>query len=210
MTLPISAGRRIWGVLNVEEMPFAKYYLYAERLLLVIMALARPLLERGIEFESVVRQEDIHPVTGLPSFPQFYAMLQLEFARLEAEKGTLAIVLVELANFDALAQRHGKPGVFGLVRDLAAVARDAAGGPTWAFHYKGDPQIALVCPNLDADGASLLALTLLGRANAAEWRVEGERVSVELMLGFAARSGGGQSSDELMEAAERLLEMQKV
>jgi polysaccharide biosynthesis protein PelD len=210
MTLPISAGRRIWGVLTIEEMPFAKYNLYAERLLLVIMALARPMLERAIEFESVVRQEDTHPVTGLPSFPQFYAMLQIEFARLEAEKGTLAILIVELANFDELAEAHGKQQVFGLLRDLAAMAQEIVAGPTWQFHYKTEPQLALVCPNLDADGASLLSLTLLGKVNGHEWRCGDARVSIELVLGFAARSGGGQSADELMEAAERLLEMQKV
>jgi GGDEF domain-containing protein len=168
------------------------------------------MLERAIEFESVVRQEDTHPVTGLPSFPQFYAMLQIEFARLEAEKGTLAILVVELANFDELADAHGKQQVFELLRDLAGMTRENAAGPTWVFHYKAEPQLALVCPNLDADGASLLSLTLLGKVNAHEWRCGNTRVSIELILGFAARSGGGQSSDELMEAAERLLEMQKV
>jgi GGDEF domain-containing protein len=210
LTLPISAGRRIWGVLTIEEMPFAKYNLYAERLLLVIMALARPMLERAIEFESVVRQEDTHPITGLHSFPQFYAMLQIEFARLEAEKGTLAILVVECANFDELAGAHGKDQVFGLLRDLAGMTREIAAGPTWAFHYKTETQIALVCPNLDADGASLLSLTLLGNVNAREWRCGDTRVSIDLILGFAARSATGQSADELMEAAERLLEMQKV
>ena len=210
LALPIPAGRRIWGVLTIEEMPFARYNIYAERLLLVIMALARPLLERAIEFEDVVRQEDTHPVTGLPSVRQFYSVLQNEFSRLAAEKGTLAMLIVELANFEELAGTHGKEQVFGLLREVAALTQEAAAGPALAFHYKGEPQLAFVCPNLDADGASLLALTLLGKVNTHEWRPGDVRVSLDLILGFAARSGGGQSPEELMEAAERLLEMQKV
>ncbi len=91
ITMPITAGRRIWGVLNIEEMPFARYNLYSERMLRVIMALAAPGLERAIEFDSVVHQEDVNPITGLPSFPELYAMLQLELARFRVESGTLAV-----------------------------------------------------------------------------------------------------------------------
>jgi GGDEF domain-containing protein len=209
VTLPISAGRRIWGVLSIEEMPFEKYNLYAERLLLVIMALARPMLERGIEFESIVRQEDVHPVTGLPSFPEFYAMLELELARLRQEKGTLAIVLVEIANFADLAERGGREEAFRLAARLAALLREAAAGPVWIFHYKAEEQLAVICPNLDADGASLFSLRLLGKVNGEEWSIAGARTVADVVLGFAARSGA-QTADELMEAAENLLQMQKV
>jgi GGDEF domain-containing protein len=210
MTLPISAGRRIWGVLNIEEMPFAKYNLYAERLLLVIMALAGPSLERAIEFESVLRQEDTNPITGLPSYPQFYAMLQLELARLEEVKGTLAVIILELSNFDRLSEQHGRTKAVESLRDLAKLAQELLGGPSYVFHYKSEEQLALVCPNLDADGTSLFALNLLSKVNAREWSIAGERVFLELVLGFSARSGGGQSAEELMDGAEKLLEMQKV
>ena len=42
ITLPIVIGRRAWGVLNVEEMPFARYNLYSERLLQVIRREVEP------------------------------------------------------------------------------------------------------------------------------------------------------------------------
>jgi GGDEF domain-containing protein len=209
MTLPITAGRRIWGALSIEDMPFEKYNLYAERLLQVIMALTRPMLERGIEFDSIVRQEDIHPVTGLPSFPQFYAMLELEIARLRDEKGTLAVVIVEIANFAALAEKAGRAEAFVAAGRLAVLARESAAGPVWIFHYKADEQLAVLCPSLDADGASLFSLGLLGRVNEEEWTVAGSRVVADVVVGFAARSGS-QGADELMEAAENLLQMQKV
>jgi GGDEF domain-containing protein len=210
MTLPITAGKRIWGVLNIEEMPFVKYNLYSERLLLLIMALAGPALERAIEYDSLVRQEDIHPLTGIPSFSQFYAMLQRELGRLTVESGTLAVLVLELLNFGALVEEFGKEQVFALMRDLAHLAQELSGSQARLFHYKAEPQLALLYPNLDADGASLFSLTLLEKANAAQWKTRDARAFIELILGFSARSGAEQSADDLLVAAENLLEMQKV
>lgn len=210
ITMPIAAGRRIWGVLNIEEMPFARYNLYSERMLLVIMALAAPGLERAIEFDSVVHQEDINPITGLPSFPELYAMLQLELARLRVESGTCAVLVLELANFDDLAAAHGREQALVFIRDIARIVQDTCAGQASVFHYKTQSQLAVLYPRLDADGASLFSLTMLGKVNATEWRVKEQRAYLEVILGFSALAGAEQTADELLEAAQNLLEMQKV
>ena len=210
LTMPITAGRRTWGVLNIEEMPFAKYNLYSERLLQVIMALAGPALERAIEFESIVRQEDINPVTGLPSFPELYAMMELELARLAVQKGTFAVLVLDLANFGALVESHGKEQALLLLRDVARVLSEVSGGLARVFHYKGQSQLALLHPGLDADGASLFCLTVLDRMSTEEWMAGGTRAYLEIIVGFATRSRAGQTVEELLSAAENLLEMQKV
>ncbi len=207
---PITAGRRIWGVLAVEEMPFEKYNLYTERLLGLIMALAAPALEKAIEYDAVVRQEDTNPVTGLPSFTQFSALLERELARQDAEHGTLAVMVLELLNYQALVAEHGRQPVLGLLGEVAAAARETAGAAARLFHYKGEAQLALLVPNLDADGASLFSLTLLGKVNERQWTVRGARVFLELILGFGVRGAPGQTAQDLLESAENLLEMQKV
>jgi GGDEF domain-containing protein len=210
ITLPITAGHRIWGVLNIEEMPFARYNLYTERLLLMIMALAGPALERAIEYESLIRQEDINPVTGLPSFAQFYTLLERERARLAVEPGTLAVLVLEVLNFPALAAEHGRDPALGLLSEVSALLLDLSAGRARVFHYKAETQLVLLYPSLDADGVSLFSLTLLGRLNAKEWKLRDVGVRLEVILGFAVLSGHEQSSDDLLEAAGNLLEMQKV
>jgi GGDEF domain-containing protein len=210
ITMPILAGRGTWGVLNIEEMPFAKYNLYSERLLQVIMALVAPALGRAIEFESVVRQEDINPVTGLPSFPELYALLQLELARLSVEGGRLSVFVVELTNLDDLVKEHGREEALLLMRDLSRVLQESAAGPAQVFHYKAEAQLAVLIPKLDADGASHFSLTVLEKANLTEWKVKEARAFMEIILGFASWSRAEQSADALLEAAENLLEMQKV
>ena len=210
MTLPIAAGRRIWGVLNVEEMPFAKYNLYTDRLLPMIMTLAGPALERAIEFESVLRQEDIHPLTGIPSFSQFYALLARELPRLAVENGTLAVVILELLNFPKLLEEHGREASFHLIVEVARIVQELSGGHARLFHYKSESQLALLYPNLDSDGASLFSLNLLEKVNSTEWRVRDARTFIELILGFSVRTASNQSPDDLLDSAANLLEMQKV
>jgi GGDEF domain-containing protein len=210
ITLPISAGRRIWGVLNIEEMPFAKYNLYSEKLLLLIMSLAGPALERAIEYDATVTQEEINAVTGLPSFSRFYLFLEKELERVSAAHGTLAVVIFELLNFAALSQSFGKEETLTLLARVARSTQGMSGPQSRLFHYKGEGQLVLLCPNLDSDGVSLFSLNVLGKANTEEWKVKESRAYLELILGFAVRTGAEKSPGELLDAAENLLEMQKV
>jgi GGDEF domain-containing protein len=210
MTLPISAGRRIWGALTIEEMPFAKYNLYTERLLLLIMALAAPALERAIEYESMIRQEEIDAVTGLPTFSQFYSLFEKEITRSAQEKGTFAVVIFELLNYPTLAEHFGREEALRLLGEIAVMAQALAGPHARFFHYKGEGQLAVLCPNLDRDGASLFCLNVLGKVNSDVWQARGERAYLELILGFSAQAGTVKSPDELLKAAENLLDMQKV
>jgi GGDEF domain-containing protein len=210
MTLPIAVGRRIWGVLNIEDMPFAKYNLYTERLLLLIMALAAPALERAIEYESLIGQEEINSVTGLPSFSRFFTLLEKELGRLTLEKSTLAVVIFELLNFPALSEQFGREEALRLLAEMARSAQALAGTQARFFHYKDEGQLALLYPNLDADGASLFSLNVLGKVNSETWEARGTRVYLDLILGFSVRTGAVKSPDDLLDAAENLLEMQKV
>ena len=124
--------------------------------------------------------------------------------------GTLAVLVLEVANLDDLAKEHGREQSLLLLREIAHVVQEASGGLAQIFHYKAESQLAVLYPKLDADGASHFSLTVLGSMNSTEWKVKGERVFLEVMLGFAARSAAGQSADALLESAENLLEMQKV
>jgi len=210
MTLPIVAGRSIWGVLNIEDMPFAKYNLFAEKLLLMVMALAAPALERAIDFQAVVRQEDVNPVTGLPSFLQFFSMLANEVKRTAAGQENVTILVLDLTNFTDLVGRFGKDAVLLLMVDLTKGIRELAQGHVRFFHYKADSQLALLCPGLGSDGASLFSLNLLEMINGGRWMIREERVFLEVILGFSVAAGATQSVEDLLGVAENLLLMQKV
>ena len=210
MTFPVAAGRRIWGVLNIESMPFLKYNLYTEKLLQLILSLCAPALERALEYEAVVRQAEANPITGLPSFTELHSLLEAGIQRARLQGGTLSVIVLELANFTLLAERWGEEAALGLFRPLAAELNALSGSRGSVFHYKEDGQLAALVPDLDYDGASLLCLEILGAINDRTWALREQPVQLEVILGYASLSEKEPHADALLSIAENILEMQKL
>ncbi len=209
ITFPIQIENRIWGVLNIEEMPFIKYNQYTERLLFIIISLIEPALQKAVAYESLVRKEEVDTVTGLPLFTSFYKVLSEEIKRKSLEQGKLSIIITEIVNFSTLVTESGRVSVQKVIPPIVQKINDASGYTGQPFEYKEDNQIAFIFPNLDYDGASLYCLEILEILNGADWKVDGKPVMLEAVIGYSSYSGT-QSPDELIELAENLLQMQKV
>ena len=209
ITLPLAAGRKVWGVLNIEAMPFEKYNLYSERLLQIIISLAEHSLERAIDYEAIIQTEETDSSTGLPLFSQFYKVLGEETRRMEAQKGSLTIIVIDIVNHAELSKDHGREKVKSLYPAIVAELDILSDRKAQFFHYKEETQIAIIFPNLDYDGASLFSLESLEKLNSESWRLDEESIPLEAIIGFSVYSGSG-GPDQLLEQAEHLLEMQKV
>jgi diguanylate cyclase (GGDEF)-like protein len=210
MTLPVMAGRQIWGVLNIADMPFAKYNLYTEKLVTMVLALAAPALERAVEYEAVVTQAEVHPVTGLPAFAQFFSLLKETFRRARQNRETLSVLILELTNFDSLSETFGRENALHLVSRLAGQMLILSRNKANLFHYKDENQIVLLYPHLDYDGASQFSLEALNHINAHEWSLKEKQVDLEVMVGYASLSEDEVEAEGLLQIAENILEMQKV
>ena len=210
MTFPVAAGRKIWGVLNIADMPFAKYNLYTEKLVTMILALAAPALERAVEYEAVVTQAEVHPVTGLPGFTQFFSLLKNTLLRARRNKETLSVLILELTNFDTLSESFGRANVLQRVSQLAGQLVILSKNKANLFHYKDENQIAVLYPHLDYDGASLFSLETLSMINEKEWILQEQKVNLEVMVGYASLSEEQLEAEGLLQIAENILEMQKV
>lgn len=209
-TIPIHAGRKVWGILNIEEMPFEKYNLYTERIIQLIVTLASGALEKALEYETVLKQAETNPITGLPSFMHFSQILTNELKRVKLEKGKLSVIIAEIQNFGVLSDKYGHDNVLRLIVKLIETMTLISENKARFFHYKGENQIVILYPNLDFDGTSLFSLNLLEAVNAKEWEINGESVSLDLILGYASLSGEEQTAKDLLGIAENLVEMQKI
>jgi len=210
MTFPVTAGRKIWGVLNIADMPFSKYNLYTEKLVTMILALAAPALERAVEYEAVVTQAEVHPVTGLPAFAQFFSLLSETLKRARQNKETLSVLILELTNFDSLTETFGRKNALQLISQLAGQLVILSKNKANLFHYKNENQIVLLYPHLDYDGASLFSLEALNGINQNEWSLNEQLVNLEVMVGYASLSEDQVEAEGLLQIAENILEMQKV
>ncbi len=209
LTLPIHIKRRVWGILNIEEMPFEKYNLYSERILHIVLNLAEPALERAVEHQRIIDTQEVDPETGLPYVSIFFRDVEEHVATVRDARTTLTIILLEVVNFDRILRDYGARPAKGLWTPLIAELTKLSEHKASFYHYKGENQIAAVFPGLDHDGASLFCLETLGMVNAREWTVSDEATPVEVAIGFASHSGEDVSTGQLIEQAETLLDMQK-
>ena len=210
ITIPLNLSQRIWGVLNIQEMPFEKYNFNSERILQIIASLAEHSIERAVAYESITQQGEIDDQTGLPLFSQFYRTLEEEAKRTGIQKGTFSIIIVEITNYARLAEEKGLDETKGLVKQLAEELRSISDRKAHCFEYKEDSQLALLIPGLDIDGVSLFSLETLERIHTGGFRIGTETVPLEVAIGFSVFAGEGETTEQLLEQAESLLEMQKV
>ncbi|MBN1699228.1 MAG: hypothetical protein JW881_17035 [Spirochaetales bacterium] len=209
-TAPIFAGHKIWGVLNVEEIPFEKFNLYTEKILLMILALVAPALERAIEYESFTVEEALNPITKLPPFSQFYVFLEKELGRMIMEKGTLSVVIIEMIKYTELFGEFDREEVLHLIAMLIEDIKRLSENKALFFHYKSNNQLCFIYPNLDYDGCSLFCLDILELLNEKEYEINDKKARIEAILGYASLGEKEQNANDLLNVAENLLEMQKI
>jgi GGDEF domain-containing protein len=209
MCFPLLVGERIWGALEIEEMPLARYNLHTERVIAALLSMAAPALQRAAEYEAVLEQGEPHPLTGLPSFPQLHSLLGAALHRARRGGGTLSVLVLELTNFGALSDRLGLEAVSRLVgmlaRELLMLSRNQAR----VFHYRNANQIAVLYPGLDHDGASLFSLEALGLLSRKDWGLGDPPVRLEVLLGFASLSDTEGEAEQLLRRAEQVLQVQR-
>jgi GGDEF domain-containing protein len=210
ITIPLYISQRVWGVLNISEMPFEKYNFYSERILQIIASLAGHSIEKAVAYESIIRKEEIDERTGLPLFSQFFRTLEEEVKRAGVQKSTFSIILIELTNYDRLVEENGSDAAKGVVKEISEALQTISDRQAYCFQYKEEFQLALLIPGLDIDGVSLFSLETLEKINTGDWKILGEPAPVEAVIGFSIFSGGGATADQLLEQAENLLEMQRV
>ena len=208
ITLPIFLGRDAWGVVNIEEMPFVKYNRYTEQILTIIIDLAHPAIEKAVEYEALLRGEEIDEATGLPRFGQLHRLLDGELKKRKGKRGSVSLLILEITNVETLSQAAGNKALPGTFTELVSIVEGICSGRVRYFRYRQENQIAVIFTDLDYDGASMYCFELISRINDHQWRLEGG-VSPEVILGYAVSQEGMKTPEELMEGAERLLEIQK-
>jgi len=210
LTFPINTSTTRWGVLNIESMPFPKYNLYTERILSILVDLAAPAIEHAVEYEEMIKHEDIDSISGLPSPIQFMNLVEKEITH-SLERGTgFSIVIMELTGFDELVATYGNEKIYGLVLKLLARINTLSGNKLDFFHYTNNNQFAFFYPGADYDGAAFLCFESLGMLSSHEWVIDGNDISLEAIFGYSSMGSTKISRDELLDSAEQLIEMQKV
>jgi polysaccharide biosynthesis protein PelD len=210
LTFPIRTGKSVWGVLNIEELPFSKYNLYTEKILGMLVELAAPSIERAVDYENSVRYSDLNPLTGLPGFLRFRELIGREVEQTPDGRHTFAIFILEIRNLSVLIETFGEARAHRLIMRLIEGLADLSRSAVEAFHYLNENQFALFHPGLDRDGAAFYTLQCLGFINGRRWDVDRTPAVMDVIIGQACFSSRDLRPDELLQLAENMLEAQKV
>lgn len=210
LTFPINLSNSIWGVLNIEAMPFTKYNLYTEKLLAILIDLAGTAIERAVEYESLIEYNEVNPETNLPSVSQLFSFIENEIKKSAENQSVFSVILLELTEFDSLIEIHGEKRVYKLILLMLDKLHSLSGNMVDFFHYKEKNQIAMYYPNIDYDGASLFCLESLGVINSYNWTINDNKILLDVILGYSSIGSEDVSAEDLLNLAENLVEMQKV
>ncbi len=210
MTLPIPLNKKVWGVLNIEEMPFVKYNRHTEHMLEIIISLAEPAISHAVEYARQVQQSETDEDTKLPLFSQLYTMLNRHIAASTEQNARISLLIIEIQNYQDLISTFPEPEVKRLLLRLVDEILLFSAGLAEFFMFKNNSQMAVLIPGLDADGASLLCLEILELINSTNWSIRNEETFVEMIIGYSSLGDIAQDSDGLISHAEHLLEIQKI
>lgn len=209
ITVPITVDNQVWGVLNIEKIPFVKYNLYTEQLLLMIADLASPIIRNAIRYSSLVHKE-IDPVTGFNSISEFHAVLKEEFTNAHQNKLNLSLLLVELINANAIAEQFQTHDALLIFKEISQLVQYLSKGKVLIFQYKETFQCAAILPNMDFDGASMFCLSLIEQNSKKTYYIKGQIVNPEIVIGYSSLRPNHRSEEDLILLSENLLLMQKI
>ncbi len=207
MIYPLHAHGNVWGLIVIERLPFERYSYYTESILEIIISLVEPYLSDILEYERLYQGQEVDQVTQLPLVTQLVKNLD-STATKDLRTSSLALIVLEIVNFEVLAQRWGREKLKKLFLVMREKWEDALEMKVKVFHYKEENQLALLVPGLDQDGVSFFCLRLLTLIQEAELSLEGEVVPLEVIVGFGSATGP-VSPEQLMREAENLLEFQR-
>ena len=209
ITVPIIIENQVWGALNIENIPFIKYNLYTEQLLLMIADLAAPIISNAIRYSTLVHKE-IDPVTGFNSINEFYEVIKEEFTNAQHNKLNLSLLIVEMSNSDAIAEQFTMRDALLMVKQIAQLVQQMAKGKVYIFQFKETFQFAAILPNMDYDGAAMFSLSLIELNSKTTYYIKGQIVNPEIIIGYSSLRPNHQSEEDLILLAENLLLMQKI
>ena len=209
LTYPLRVRDEIWGVLNVEAMPFVAYSRQAETFIEVILKIVERPLRTLVERELEASLEETHPGTGVARSSLLFRRLESELNRVAGAGGRFSLVLLEVSNEQSLRTALGGAGWLEVVSRLAKFVALRNGGSTSVYHYRSDAQLAFLLQDRDSDGTALVCLELLGDLQAQTWRAGETEVSLEIRVGFSTSQHGELSAETLLQRAEDLLRLQE-
>lgn len=163
-----------------------------------LIAYLRELLEGGAAELRELAASD--PLTGVGNYRRLHERLEYELVRHRREGGALALLLIDLDHFKQVNERRGHAAGDDVLRRVATTLREAVRSQDTVARQGGD-EFAVLAPETDAEGATMLAARIRDRLS----RVQFAGDTIGATVGWSVYPADGRTAAELLARADELL-----
>ena len=202
---PARRATEYLGVLSIARRK-RRFSHEEEELLQYLAGQAVVSIENAALHETVERQAVTDELTGLANLRAFHSILDLEIERARRFKTPLALVMLDLDHFKQINDEYGHQQGDEVLALVADVLREFSRDIDAPARYGGE-ELAVVLPQTDSEGATLLA----ERMREAVERLEVPRVDglgslrLKASFGVAALPESAADREGLIAAADAAL-----
>lgn len=191
------------GAVDYVTKPFVNEELIARvRVQLRIKALQDELVAKNERLEELSR---VDYLTQLSNRRHLMEVLNGEFARARRHGGALSFVLADLDHFKRTNDQFGHPVGDRCLRLVSSTLVNQLRKSDHAARFGGE-EFALVLPETDRAGATVVAERFRAAVASSSLLVEGKKVPMTVSVGVATFPGGDTGSVELLiKAADKAL-----
>jgi diguanylate cyclase (GGDEF)-like protein/excisionase family DNA binding protein len=202
IVVPLIADGEVLGALNMSRMggADAEFSEADFQLVQLFAAQAAVALRNADAHHAMSKRAETDALTGLLNHGAF----QRDIARAvdeSADRGPLAVLMMDLDRFKAYNDRHGHPAGDELLKRIAAALRSTARTDDGVYRYGGD-EFAVILPATGVEDARVVA-DRLRRAVAALSATDAAPVTIT--VGIAAAPDDGEDRATLTAAADAAL-----
>jgi two-component system cell cycle response regulator len=201
---PLKSGESVVGTLvcgsrSPDALPEA-----AQKELAMLALQAAEALVRTRLYAQAERLATTDGLTGLLNRRTFNAQLHGRLREAERYQRPLSLILIDVDHFKQVNDGYGHPAGDAVLRSVADLLTRQARETDIVARYGGE-EMALILPETDARGALAIAERIRKSVGGAHHRSEQGNLRVTISAGISTWPGGGESGEELLEAADKAL-----
>jgi diguanylate cyclase (GGDEF)-like protein len=143
-------------------------------------------------------------LTGLCNHRHFHERLEQELARVRRHPEPLSVLLLDVDHFKRVNDSYGHPFGDVVLRGIARLLSSLVREVDVVARYGGE-EMAILLVNTDVRGAEAMAGRIMKALRKKTFHHQGEKVTVTASLGSATCPADGQTSSDIIRAADEAL-----
>ena len=202
--VPIGARDELLGVIGIASHERRRFLDRDVRLLGAIANQIGMAIENAQLYEQALTLAFTDGLTGLYNRRYLMEQIEREFSRVERNKGTLSLVMIDLDGLKGINDRFGHNEGDVVLKQLGAVIKKNTRASDVAARWGGD-EFMLLTHDTNSKGARRLAERIRSQVEREHPVIRGEEVCVSISVGIASYPGHAADVTQLLQRVDEAM-----